>query len=216
MRRALTASILLLGGWMVGGPATAQDSRSGGLGIPPTLPGVPLRAPRLPPPQSKPVLAAYWVGIVSVKGSGPGAVGGGLRFDVIRSLRAETAAESFGLRVRVQETMPPYRQLEAILEATDVPALGEAVARLSGVAEAQKRGEDAQTPSTEYRFGLLSLGSLSQAERQSFFVSAGDKVRVRVVVTPEELTQVGVLVERAADKIRELEKEQRRRPKAPG
>lgn len=161
-------------------------------------------------------MIAYWVGTVVTRGTGSGGKNGGLRFDVIRSYRAETVAETFGLRVRVQETAPSYRQLEAIVEATDVPALGEAVARLSKVAEAQTRGEDAQTPSTEYRFGLLSLGSLLRAERQSFFVSAGDKVRARVMVTPEELTQIGMLVERTADKIRELEKEHRRRPKPPG
>ncbi len=102
------------------------------------------------------------------------------------------------------------------MDATDLPALKAAVTQLAKVAETRNKGEEAQSGPTWYRFGSLGIGVVLREERQSFYVSAGDETRARLTLTLEELNQIGALVGRAEDKIRELEREYKKRMRTPG
>jgi hypothetical protein len=134
---------------------------------------------------------------------------GDVRLDVVRRRVPGAPTHAYSLELQLFKKGPRPRAQAAELGAAELPALLEALG-LMGKRSGESEPSAAAAP-VGYRSGGVSVGLSPDSAERSFFVQVGARNPARLVFHVDHLDEMTGYVRQAAARIRDLERDERKR-----
>ena len=189
MQTLLAAGVLFAIVWL-GVPAVAQTP---GPSVPP---GVDQRTP-------EPSTDAFPIGAM-------GSQDGDVRLDVVRRHIPGGGADAYWLKFQALKKGPRPRFQIAILEAQELPALMAALERMAKIVAESDPGQTA-ADSAAYKGDTVSVALSPGGATRRLYVQVGATNPTRVAFPIDDLNAMTAYIQRAAAKIRDLERDEKKR-----